>query len=166
MKIRYISGVILIGVMSLTIMVIVQFYHCDTFDMSIIQQLVEDVLKNERPSHTVDLDSISWNTTSKRILQLYADSSTKHIESHGSVIYPPQPPSYLFAKFYDPARKKIGTRCTSLNTFRNVPSDVGFVSEMKQYHTMAEISIILTHLGRETAEVTNLVSNPSDILNA
>lgn len=142
-----------------------RFYHCDRFDVPTLQEIIEDVLENEELSHTVDLDSISWDTTSKRILQLYGDIGAKHVGSQDSVITPPRPPEYLFAKFYDPAQKKIGTRCTSLNTFRDVPLDVGFVGEMKQYHTMAEISIILSHLGRKPAEITNLMSNSSDPLN-
>lgn len=83
-----------------------RFYHCDRFDVPTLQEIIEDVLENEELSHTVDLDSISWDTTSKRILQLYGDIGAKHVGSQDSVITPPRPPEYLFAKFYDPAKKK------------------------------------------------------------
>ena len=142
-----------------------EIHHCDKFDIPTIQQCIEDVLKNGTLSHTVNLDRISWDATSKRILRLYSEASVKHTESQPSVISPPRPPDYLFAKFYDRARKKLGTRCTSLNTFRNIPLDVGFVREMQRHHTRAETSIILSHLGQETPEIADLVNESSVDLN-
>lgn len=129
-------------------------YHCEHFDPVTIHQCVEEVLKSGTSPGTVDLESLSWDATSQRILQLHINANTAAAEIRSSVIPAPPVSRYLFAKFYDPAQKKLGTRCLSLSTFNDVPVEVGFARAMQQFHTVKETNIVLSHLGMDSSPGT------------